>query len=120
MLLREQYSQTIPFTGRVAVKQFVQDKPNFAGAKALCCCSASVARHFKIYQRKGTSISIEKKHIDSIVMRLTEDVPKQRNFNCYFDNFTSISLLYELKKIGICIKLILLTLEEKLPGHPVH
>ncbi|XP_065289748.1 piggyBac transposable element-derived protein 3-like [Dermacentor albipictus] len=98
--------QMIPFTGRVVAKQFVRNKPNPEGVKVFVRCSSSgVAHDFEFYQGKGTGTSVEHKHLGlggSIVMRLTQHLPKLRNFKCYFDNyFTSITLLQELKEIGI-------------------
>ncbi|KAH9374626.1 hypothetical protein HPB48_014673 [Haemaphysalis longicornis] len=98
--------QMIPFTGRVAAKQFVRNKPNPEGVKVFLRCSSSgVAHDFEIYQGKGTGTSAEHTHLGlggSIVMRLAESLPKQENFKLYFDNyFTSIPLLQELKEIGI-------------------
>lgn len=98
--------QIIPFNGRVVAKQFVRNKPNPEGVKVfLRCSSTGVAHDFEIYQGKGTGTSVEHKHLGlggSIVMRLTENLPKLSNFKCYFDNyFTSIPLLQELKQIGI-------------------
>ncbi|KAL3219342.1 hypothetical protein MRX96_030487 [Rhipicephalus microplus] len=98
--------QMIPFTGRVAAKQFVRNKPNPEGVKVFLRCSSSgVAHDFEIYQGKGTGTSAEHKHLGlggSIVMRLVEGLPKQENFKLYFDNyFTSIPLLQELKEMGI-------------------
>ncbi|KAG0442393.1 hypothetical protein HPB47_015723 [Ixodes persulcatus] len=98
--------QMIPFTGRVAAKQFLRNKPNPEGAKVFVRCSSDgVANDFELYQVKGTGTSLEHKHLGlggSIVMRLVEHLPKFKNFKCFFDNyFTSVSLLRELKAVGI-------------------
>ncbi|KAH8022498.1 hypothetical protein MRX96_054168 [Rhipicephalus microplus] len=98
--------QIIPFTGRVAAKQFIRNKANPEGVKVFLRCSAeSMARDFELYQGKGTGVPEEHKSLGlggSIVMRLVKDLPLCRNFKCYFDNyFTSVGLLQELKCIGI-------------------
>ncbi|KAL3243190.1 hypothetical protein MRX96_020655 [Rhipicephalus microplus] len=96
----------IPFTGIVAAKQFVRNKPNPEEVKVfLRCSSSAVARDFEIYQGKGTGTSAEHKHLGlggSIVMRLVEGLPKLESFKLYFDNyFTSTPVLQELKEMGI-------------------
>lgn len=98
--------QMIPFTGHVAAKQFMKNKPNPEGIKLFIRCSSDgVAHDFELYQGKGTGTSLEHKHLGlggSIVMRLIKNLPKLMNFKCYFDNyFTSIGLLRELKALGI-------------------
>ncbi|KAM7291292.1 piggyBac transposable element-derived protein 3 [Ixodes scapularis] len=98
--------QMVPFTGRVAAKQFVRNKPNPEGVKVFIRCSSEgMAYDFELYQGKGTGTSEEHKHLGlggSIVMRLVEHMPKFGNFKCYFDNyFTSVPLLRELKEVGI-------------------
>lgn len=98
--------QMVPFTGRVATKQFVRNKPNQKGVKVFIRCSSEgMAFDFKLYQGKGTGTSQEHKHLGlggSIVMRLAEHIPKFINFKCYFnDYFTSLPLLRELKEAGI-------------------
>ncbi|KAG0414983.1 hypothetical protein HPB47_007864 [Ixodes persulcatus] len=98
--------QMIPFTGRVAAKQFLRNKPNPAGVKVFVRCSSDgMANDFELYQGKGTGTSLEHKHLrlgGSIVMRLVEHLPKFKNFKCFFDNyFTSVPLLRELKAVGI-------------------
>ncbi|KAH8039331.1 hypothetical protein HPB51_005661 [Rhipicephalus microplus] len=78
--------QIIPFTGRVAAKQFIRNKPNPEGVKVLLRCSAEgMAHDFELYQGKGTGVSEEHKSLGlggSIVMRLVKDLPLYRNFKC--------------------------------------
>ncbi|KAG0416758.1 hypothetical protein HPB47_006164 [Ixodes persulcatus] len=77
--------QMIPFTGRVAAKQFLRNKPNPEGVKVFVRCSSDgMANDFELYQGKGTGTSLEHKHLGlggSIVMRLVEHLPKFKNFN---------------------------------------
>lgn len=98
--------QMIFFTGCVDAKQFVKNKPNPEGIEVFIRWSSDgVAHDFELYQGKGTSSSLEHKHLGlggSMVMRLIKNLPKLMNFKCYFDNyFTSIGLLRELKALGI-------------------
>ncbi|KAH8035585.1 hypothetical protein HPB51_007768 [Rhipicephalus microplus] len=96
----------VPFTGRIAAKQFVKGKPNPEGVKVFVRCSFDgLAHDFEFYQGKGTGVSKEHAHLGlggSVVMRLVESLPKAQNIKCYMDNyFTSVKLFLELKKIGI-------------------
>ncbi|KAL3190842.1 hypothetical protein MRX96_019099 [Rhipicephalus microplus] len=98
--------QMVPFTGRIAAKQFVKGKPNPEGVKVFVRCSFDgLAHDFELYQGKGTGVSKEHSHLGlggSVVMRLVEHFPKAQNIKCCMDNyFTSVKLLLELKKIGI-------------------
>ncbi|KAL3173899.1 hypothetical protein MRX96_001119 [Rhipicephalus microplus] len=98
--------QMVPFTGRIAAKQFVKGKPNPEGVKVFVRCSFDgLAHDFEFYQGKGTGVSKEHAHLGlggSVVMRLVESLPKAQNIKCYMDNyFTSVKLFLELKKIGI-------------------
>ncbi|KAH8022946.1 hypothetical protein HPB51_006376 [Rhipicephalus microplus] len=98
--------QMVPFTGRIAAKQFVKGKPNPEGVKVFVRCSFDgLAHDFELYQGKGTGVSKEHSHFGlggSVVMRLVEQLPKAQNIKCYMDNyFTSVKLLLELKEIGI-------------------
>ncbi|KAG0409721.1 hypothetical protein HPB47_013172 [Ixodes persulcatus] len=87
--------QMIAFTGRVAAKQFVRNKPNPEGVKVFVRCSTD----------GGTGVDPKYAHLGlggSVVMRLVESLPKGQNLSCYFDNhFTSVRLLQELKTVGI-------------------
>ncbi|KAL3221916.1 hypothetical protein MRX96_050159 [Rhipicephalus microplus] len=98
--------QMVPFTGRIAAKQFVKGKPNPEGVNVFVRCSFDgLAHDFELYQGKGTGVSKEHSHLrlgGSVVMRLVEHLPKAQNIKCYMDNyFTSVKLLLELKEIGI-------------------
>ncbi|KAH8027388.1 hypothetical protein HPB51_005154 [Rhipicephalus microplus] len=96
----------VPFTGCIAAKQFVKEKPSPEGVKVFVRCSFDgLAHDFELYQGKGTGASKEHSHLGlggSVVMRLVEHIPKAQNIKCYMDNyFTSVKLLLELKEIGI-------------------
>ncbi|KAL1426107.1 hypothetical protein MTO96_018580 [Rhipicephalus appendiculatus] len=64
-----------------------------------------IAQDFKIYQGKGTGIDPSYAHLGlggSVVLRLCQELPKGRDFKCFFDNyFTSVNLLHELQMAGI-------------------
>lgn len=98
--------QMIPFTGKVPAKQVIKSKPNPEGVKVFVRCSPDgIAHDFEIYQGKGTGIDPSYAHLGldgSVVLRLCEELPKGRNFKCFFDNyFTSFTLLRELRMVGI-------------------
>lgn len=98
--------QMIPFTGRVAAKQFIRSKPNPEGVKVFVRCSADgMAHDFEIYQGKGTGVSPDHSHLGlggSVVMRLVEQLLHGQNVRCYMDNyFSSLALYRELKALGI-------------------
>lgn len=71
--------QMVPFTGRIAAKQFVKGKPNPEGVKVFVRCSFDgLAHDFEFYQVKGTGVSKEHSHLGlggSVVMRLVESLP---------------------------------------------
>jgi len=111
-LPREEYcsvdEQMIPFQGRAPAKQFVANKPNPIGLKNFVLCGKSGrALDFELYQGAGTGIPDKYKDLclglgASIVLRLSETLPKQVNHKMIFDNyFTGMPLIRELKKEGI-------------------
>ncbi|XP_033113148.1 uncharacterized protein LOC117113820 [Anneissia japonica] len=109
-LPREEYcavdEQMIPFTGRVPTKQVIKSKPNPVGIKNFVLCGKSGrALDFEFYQGKGTGIPQETKHLGlgaSVVILLTNTIPRQMNYKICFDNyFTGIPLIRELKSKGI-------------------
>ncbi|XP_072047401.1 piggyBac transposable element-derived protein 3-like [Amphiura filiformis] len=109
-LPREEYTavdeQMIPFTGRVPAKQFIKNNPNPVGIKSFVICGSSGrALDFELFQGKGTGIPEETKHLGlgaSVVLRLTESIPRQMNYKVCFDNyFTGMPLVRELKTKGI-------------------
>nr|XP_039255170.1 piggyBac transposable element-derived protein 3-like [Styela clava] len=81
-------------------------KPNPVGLKNFVICGKSGrAVDFEIYQGAGTGIPDETKHLGlgaSVVLRLVDTIPKQKNYKICFDNyFTGIPLIRELKSRGI-------------------
>ena len=98
--------QMIPFHGRCPACQYIKNKPNPVGIKSFVRCGKSgKAYDFELYQGAGTGISAEHTYLGlggSIVMRLVENIPRNENFEVFFDNyFTSIALLLELKALGM-------------------
>ena len=96
------------FEGRDPTKQFVANKPNPIRLKNFVLCRKSGrALDFELYQGAGTGIPEKYKKLGlglgaSIVLRLSETVPKQINHKIVFDNyFTGMSLIHEIKKEGI-------------------
>ena len=111
-LPREEYcsvdEQMIPFEGRAPAKQFVSNKPNPIGLKNFVLCGKSGrALDFELYQGAVTGIPKKFKKLGlglgtSIVLRLSETVPKQINHKIVSDSyFTGMSLIRELKKEGV-------------------
>ncbi|XP_064597896.1 piggyBac transposable element-derived protein 3-like [Liolophura sinensis] len=87
-------------------KQVIKSKPNPVGIKNWVLCGKSGrALDFELYQRGGTGIPEQYRHLGlgaSVVLRLSESVPKDMNYKLCFDNyFTGIPLLWELKLKGI-------------------
>ncbi|KAG0436981.1 hypothetical protein HPB47_017667 [Ixodes persulcatus] len=79
--------QMIAFTGRVAAKQFVRNKPNPEGVKVFVRCSTD----------GGTGVDPKYAHLGlggSVVMRLVESLPKGQNLSCYFDNYFTIPIVF--------------------------
>lgn len=54
----------ITFTGRVAAKQFVRNKPNPGVKVFLRCSSDGVAHDFEVHQGKGAGTSLDHKHLE--------------------------------------------------------
>ena len=95
--------QMIPFTGRMPAKQVMISKPTPVGIKNWVMCGKSGrVLDFEIYQGAGTGIPLECKALGlgaAVVLRLSETIPKEKNYKLCFDNyFTGISLIRELKK----------------------
>ena len=96
------YEQMIPFHGRCPARQFIKHKPNPVGIKSFVHCGKSGKAHdFEPYQGAGKGISVEHTYlglVESIVMRLVQNIQQNENFKVFFSNyFTSIALLLELK-----------------------
>ena len=109
-LPREEYcsvdEQMIPFEGRAPAKQFVANKPNPIGLKNFVLCGKyGRALDFELYQGAGSGIPEKDKKLalglgGSIVLRLSETVPKRLNHKLVFDNYFWKSLIRELSTWG--------------------
>ncbi|KAF0751882.1 piggyBac transposable element-derived protein 2-like isoform X1 [Aphis craccivora] len=84
--------QMIAFKGRSHLKQYFLPEPG-------------LMYDFEIYQRKGTCPETGLGFSGDIVMALTSELPKGKNFKVYFDNwFSSLQLSVALKERQIfCI-----------------
>ena len=111
-LPRDEYcfvdEQMIPFKEKAPAKQFVANKPNPIGLNNFVLCEKSErALNFDLYQGVGSGIPKNYKKLalglgGSIILRLSETVPKRLNHKLVFDNyFTGMFLIRELKKEGI-------------------
>lgn len=94
----------IPFKGRSFMKQYNKFKPHKWGIKLFALASKSgIVHDFEIYVGKGTVKSITNLGLSGdIVIRLSEIIPKNKNFKLSFDNwFSSYNLIVHLKSLGI-------------------
>jgi len=94
----------IPFKGRSCMKQYNKSKPHKWGIKLFALASKSgIVHDFEIYVGKGTVKSVTNLGLSGdIVIRLSEIIPKNKNFKLSFDNwFTSYNLVVNLKSHGI-------------------
>jgi hypothetical protein len=90
--------QLIPTRGRSVFRQYLPNKPFKWGIKVWALCSQNGILHrFMIYQGKGN----EKRQFgvgESVVLKLTEEIPENKNYTVGFDNyFTSLRLLCILR-----------------------
>ena len=109
-LPREEFSsideQMIPLTGRMPAKQIMKSKLTPVGIKNWVMCGKSGrVLDFEIHQGARTPIPLEYKTLglrDAVVLRLSETIPKDKNYNLCFGNyFTGIPFIRELKKRDI-------------------
>lgn len=94
----------IPFKGRSCMKQYNKSKPHKWGIKMFALASKSdIVHDFEIYVGKETVKSNTNLELSGdIVIRLSEIIPKNKNFKLSFDNcFTSYNLVVNLKSHGI-------------------
>lgn len=94
----------IPFKGRNSLKQYVKNKPHKWGIKMFARAGVSgIVYDFEIYVGKETIKNASSLGISGdIVIRLVENLPRNKNFKVFFDNwFTSYDLLVHLKEIGL-------------------
>lgn len=91
--------QMIAFKGRSHLKQYVRNKPHKWGFKVFTRAGASGLMYdFEIYQGKGTCPETGLGFSGDIVMALTSELPEEKNFKVYFDNwFSSLQLSVTLK-----------------------
>lgn len=93
----------IPFKGRSSLKQYVKNKPHKWGIKVFARAGMSgIVYEFEIYVGKGTADKAELGISGDIVVKLCSNLPKNRNFKVYTDNwFSSYNLMVALKNLGI-------------------
>lgn len=94
----------IPFKGRSTMKQYNKAKPHKWGIKVFALASKSGFVHdFEVYVGKNTVSSKSGLGLSGdIVIRLTDIIPKNKNFKLCFDNwFTSYQLMCCLRNLGI-------------------
>lgn len=79
--------QMVLFTGRIAAKQFVRNKPNPEGIKVFVRCSSDgMAYDFELYKGKGTGVRADHSHLGlggSVVMCLVKHLPHSLNVRCF-------------------------------------
>ena len=94
----------IPFKGHHSLKQYIKNKPHKWGIKMFARAEISgFIYDFEIYVGKGTTKNTSALGISGdIVLRPTENIPRNENFKIFFDNwFSSFDLLCHLTEIGI-------------------
>lgn len=94
----------IPFKGHSSLKQYVKNKPHKWGIKVFARAGVSgIIYDFEVYVGKGTTEKSTELGISGdIVMRLSQYIPRNKNFKLYTDNFfTSYHLFARLKEQGI-------------------
>lgn len=94
--------QMIPYYGKHSSKMFMKGKPVRFGYKVWCLCSSDgYLYNFEIYTGKSQEKSADLGLGGDVVTRLLKVVKDPSNCFIYFDNFfTSLSLLYELSRLG--------------------
>lgn len=97
--------QMVPFKGISSLRQYMPKKPNKWGYKIFVLCDdKGIVYNFEVFTGKiqphpnlpdlGAS--------SNIVLRLSDVIPKHKNYLLYFDNwFTSLALMAELSKTQI-------------------
>lgn len=93
----------IPFKGRSSLKQYMQNKPHKWGIKIFARAGSSgIVYDTEIYVGKTTAPATGLGISGDIVIRLSENLPKNENYKLYTDNwFTSYHLLAALKEKGL-------------------
>ena len=96
--------QIIPFKGRLAMKQYIKNKPHKWGIKVFARAGVSeLVYDFEVYTGKGTVANDNGIGVGGeVVLRLVRSIANDINAKCFFDNwFTSLELLVKLKDVGI-------------------
>ncbi|XP_065584309.1 piggyBac transposable element-derived protein 3-like [Artemia franciscana] len=95
--------QMVPFKGKLRFKQYLKDKPHSWGIKIFSRAGASgIIYDFEVYTGKGSVPVTELGQGAEVVLRLAEEIPRDKNFKLFFDNYyTSIPLIRELLLHGI-------------------
>ena len=97
--------QVIPTKGRSSLRQYLPKKPHKWGIKVWARCGVSgLIYDFDIYVGKqdDQNLSAEFGKVGAVVIKLTQNLPKQVGHKLFMDNlFTSINLFKYLKREGI-------------------
>lgn len=93
----------IPCKSRKSMVQYIKSKPHKWGIKMFARCSSSgFMNDFEVYTGKSTSQTTDLGVSGDVVMRLCEDLPLNKNFKIYTDNwFSSFKLASALKEKGL-------------------
>ena len=95
----------IPTKGRSSLHQYLPKKPHKWGIKVWAHCGVSgLTYDFDIYVGKqdDQNLSAEFGKVGAVVIKLTQNLPKQVGHKLFMDNlFTSINLFKYLKREGI-------------------
>lgn len=88
----------VKFKGQNRMKQYMKDKPVSWGFKLWCLCEAETGFLYNVDLYTGKKDFVEHGLGESVVLKLVQPL-KKKNIEVYFDNFfTSVNLLYILKK----------------------
>lgn len=95
--------QIIPFKGRSGIKQYIKNKPHKWGYKCFTRAGSSgLLYDFKIYTGKNTASDYGIGFSGNIVLTLADNIPVDKNYKLYADNFfSSLMLVKHLKERGI-------------------
>ncbi|XP_065582898.1 piggyBac transposable element-derived protein 3-like [Artemia franciscana] len=87
--------QMVPFKGKLRFKQYLKDKPHSWGIKIFSRAGASgIIYDFEVYTGKSSVSVTELGQEAEVVLRLAEEIPRNKNFKLFFDNYyTSIPLI---------------------------
>lgn len=90
--------QIVPFKGRSSLKQYNKNKPHKWGFKVFTRAGSSgIMYDFEVYTGKSMKLEGNFSISGNIVLRLVRNLPEDKNFKVYFDNwFTSVDLVAAL------------------------